>query len=716
MQNTPNAAEGARIEAHVPPEAYRFDLNLAQARVESGPAGDDSEFFHRFTFESASEPWPISDGTAQCTWMDGALVMDAQGKASMDSPIMSGVQASSAKAVLIYARVTGAEAFDMAWRGDNNEFDPKNTISIKTVANDSWVLYKVDTTPLKGWATGIENVTQVRFTLPEKSKIEIRSIGFALTVDPTAGKSHGLLDYMIEPRHMVHTLFARTPCSFEYDVKVMPNARLCTGLLQPKQQAIQFKVIVKEGEARTAVFDQKVDTASGVQNIAVDMSAFSGKTVQIRFEAVTDQPGNVAMWSNPVLERVFPVTEARRPINVVWYVIDCLRATNVGAYGYHRDTTPAIDAVARDGARFEWAFSPGTWTVDSVASFLTGLSPNAHGMMREYNKLPESIPMLQEILRQQGYTTVMFAQNPYLEQYTGYLRGFDETYRFRVRDIKSRDASPGNYKLNQNIEEYLGKNRERPFFMYVHSIEPHGPYVPPVHLRVFAQPDGKVDSGDLYDDCILWANINLEYTIGKLREAGLWNNTVLIVTADHGQAFPEWDEGINGHGLAPHLSRVWVPLVMRLPGFIPQGAVFSENVTGLDIPATLFDLLDIPPHPQFGGMSLLSLMDGSKKAEFQQRLVYPTGERRQWQAVVKDRWFFHDNEGKYELIDLHTKPHQSGNVAEAHPEIVKELLEASQRFREEEVAKNEQFSAQAPDVAVVDQGNQEALKALGYIE
>jgi len=708
-------SENVPLQSHVPPDCYRFDVRLGGAGVVSSPPRDDSKSVYRFSFTSAS-PWNVAEGSAHCEIADGVLAIKTETAASCDSPAMVGASPQGIGAILIQARVSGCSKFTFAWRGENADFLKENEASVDAAKSDDWVLYQLNTDKFRGWNSDLGNVGQVRLILPENTSIEIRSMDFVRSIDPFAGKSYGQMDYAPGKRKWLHSVFARTPCSLEYDVTVMPNARLTAGFLIPAPVPTQFRVLLVDGTERYVLAEKQMDTQNSMQEVAVDLSQWAGKNVKIRFEAESQQPGSVALWCNPALERVYPVTEANRPLNAVWYVIDCLRAMNVSSYGHERETTPTLDAVASEGARFEWCFSPGTWTVDSVSSFFTGLSPNAHGMMRTRFSIPESMHMLSEDLRTAGYATALFSTNPYMEKRLGFIRGFDEAYRFRVRGLANRkNATADNYPTNVAIGKFLEKNKENPFFIYIHTIEAHGPYVPPASLRVFAHPDGSVKQTDLYDDCILWADMNLEYVIGKLKAEGLWNNTLLIVSADHGQCIPEYDNGLDGHGKEPYLSRVRIPLVMRLPGIIPKGVVINENVQELDVPPTLFELLHIEPDPQFGGWSLLGVLNGSRKSEFAQRMLFPSGQNRKWQAVVDGKWYFHDNDGKLELYDLASDPTAKKDVSAEYNDIAQTMLSESRKYREAELEKGKTYPAES-DVAEISEEVKEELRALGYME
>jgi arylsulfatase A-like enzyme len=535
---------------------------------------------------------------------------------------------------------------------------------------------------------------------------------------PFGGKSYGQLDYKLAKREYAHTLFARTPCSLEYDVAVMKDARLETELIVPDAVPTVFRILVLEGENETALLEQEITQKSKRHRVAIDMSAWAGKEIRIRFEAESEEVGTVALWANPRLARTFPVTVSERPINVIWYVIDALRPANMSAYGYERETTPTVDAIAKEGVLFEWCFSPASWTVDSVSSFFTGLGPNAHDMRHNGRPLSDSMHVLPEILRDAGYSTGLFSHNPYLDQRLGFVRGFDVAHRYHIRGggVRRGGVALKNYPINKAIAEFLEEHKESPQFLYVHTLEPHHPYVPPLEFRVFSQPNGRANLVDTYDSCIAWADANLGYIIEGLKESGLWDNTLLIVSADHGECLPAHDSGLEGHGGAPYLSRVRIPLVMRLPGIFPEALTVSENVQALDIPRTLFELLNIEPDPQFAGQSLMGLVNGRENDKFSERTIFASGNDSKWEAAIKGRWFYMDNDGTGELLDLWSAPTQDANVIHEHPDLAKEMLEETKKHRASEMEKGKPYLTDAMSGPLLDEETRKELEALGYVD
>jgi arylsulfatase A-like enzyme len=709
--------ENTRVERHVLPESWRFDLILDNARTNVGAVPDESKPAYRISFQNGTPAWAFSGDTSTCAVVNNTLVFETKTGGACDSPVGNPLPSKDAQFVIMRVKASGCEEFTFAWRGDEDqEFDPAYASRIRVARPDAWVTYRLETRGLSAWRTTKEGLLQLRFGISGSGRLEIDYIELLPTMDMFAGKACGSLRYAVKRRLSRQALFARTPCTLDFDVTVMEKARLTTGLAIPERSPTRFRIAVADASGKEVLLDNLVRQANTWEDVSLDLSSSAGKRVTISFEAESERPGAIALWSSPTLARHYSVTESERPINVIWYVIDALRPDCLSAYGYERQTSATIDQVAAEGVRFERCFSPGTWTVDSVTSMFTGLSPIAHSVPELHPKPHEKMLFLPEVLRAAGYVTGQISQNPYVSEQRGLNRGFDEAGRYRVRDPRSsKKLTAQTYAPNRAVFRFLEKHTETPFFLYVHTLETHHPYLPPRSLLAFTQPDGSMRTADLYDDCVLWADIDLTVVADKMKELGLWNNTLLIVTADHGEGLMEKD-GVVGHGHEPFLCRVHIPLIMRLPGILPEGLVIKENVQTLDILPTLLELLGIPAVDQFGGDSLVGLIRGSEKEKLAQRTIFPCGDFPKWQAVVKGNWFFHDNDGKYELFDIETIPRQPVNVSEEHPDVVQAMLEEARRFQEVERAKGDLYPTDSEPTETIDKEDIEELKALGYLE
>jgi arylsulfatase A-like enzyme len=319
---------------------------------------------------------------------------------------------------------------------------------------------------------------------------------------------------------------------------------------------------------------------------------------------------------------------------VLWFVFDTTRADHLSLYGYPRPTSPHLDQVAREGVAFTRAYATAPWTLPSHASMLTGLYVHQHRADHGRFHLDTGIPMLSEFLLDAGYDTALFAGNPWLDAHSGLSRGFAHVVpagrtpmiekAFLAGLLRSRlsggEADKGALESNTAFKAWLEHRAAggRPFFVLVNYLEPHMPYhqVPAgdrerflpagttleeatsasnrfINLfsgRESGQPAAreKAIAQALYDGGI--ANIDRRFgeIIELLRRTGGLDDTLIIVTADHGELFGE--HGIYGHDLGLYDPLIHVPLVMRLPGRVPAGARIDAPVQLVDLFPTVLEL------------------------------------------------------------------------------------------------------------------------------
>lgn len=314
--------------------------------------------------------------------------------------------------------------------------------------------------------------------------------------------------------------------------------------------------------------------------------------------------------------------------NVVLITIDTLRADHLGCYGYERDTSPFLDEIASEGTRFADPVSAASWTKPATGTILTGLYPSRHGGLYFGSRLqlPEGEQSLAEAYRRAGYATAGFVSNPNIKRVFEFDRGFDEYFDAPVEDTLTlaclRESSFGrvwssltrhafNWKnandvraMNRHVFAWLDENKDERFFLYVHYIDPHEPYDPPDEYEAewVADHDGplgfpihnerkKKIGLDLYDGEIRYTDDHLRELKAKLEEHGLWENTVFVVTSDHGEEWYEKD--MLGHGFSLYQPVVQVPLIFHGPG-IPSGHVVEAPVQIVDLAATLLDVSGVP--------------------------------------------------------------------------------------------------------------------------
>jgi len=334
--------------------------------------------------------------------------------------------------------------------------------------------------------------------------------------------------------------------------------------------------------------------------------------------------------------------------NVVLIVWDTVRAYNLSAYGYSRNTTPNLALWARDGVLYKLASAPAPWTYPSHSSFFTGQWPFRLNSQWKFH-LDTPDPTLAEYLARRGYQTAGFAANTNCCNYeTGLARGFahfedfpltprcflgrtvpgrwilaNVLYRGHYHDMKWINLqSRGAWGTNEAFLGWLRERRpDRPYFAFLNYFDAHSPYVPPPgyegrfgirprpprdydFLLGIMDPTVKRDvqmARDCYDDCIAFLDDQLGRLLHELRSQGLLDNTVVIITSDHGEAFG--DRGRFGHAKGLNLDEIGVPLVILSPD-APAGLVVDSPVSLRDVPATVVDQLGLSDGSPFPGRSL----------------------------------------------------------------------------------------------------------------
>jgi arylsulfatase A-like enzyme len=466
----------------------------------------------------------------------------------------------------------------------------------------------------------------------------------------------------------------------------------------------------------------------------------------------------LALWA-PGCEAPAP---ARGP-NVLLITVDTMRADRLGCYGYPVPTTPNLDRLAREGVLFadctvQW---PKTWP--SMASLVTGAYPRTTGIQQEHRRLPEALTVLSEVFGRAGYRTAAVVANFNVGRALGFDQGFDhfvESWQERWEREKGKVAytnRPGRVKeytdaatvSRQGLAWLRESDADRPYFLWLHYMDPHGPYVPPapwsrtlenVHpsepVAIELLPDYQIQQPDgyagpiaelgfyrtQYDREVLYFDAQLGLLRRELEREGLLDDTVIILSADHGESFDEHRYYLE-HGKLAYQPTAQVPLLVRA-GAAPSGRVVRDAVGLIDVSATLPDLAGVAIPEQFEGRSLAPVALGEAGAELPPFVFVESGYvPGRSQRVVRDGpWkLIHvpaeadraDMTGEeLELYDLETDPGELINVARDNPDVVRRLFAVLEQWYEggpgtvpagEEI----DLDALAPEA-------REMLEALGY--
>lgn len=337
-----------------------------------------------------------------------------------------------------------------------------------------------------------------------------------------------------------------------------------------------------------------------------------------------------------------------KPRNLILITIDTLRADHLSAYGCRRATSPNLDRFMARGARFEWAFSSASYTAPSHITLMTGLYPSFTSVMLDngrFFKLSGKTITLAELCRDRGMRTAAIVSNPTLNRRLGLHQGF-AIYSDLQLDRGRETYVPKNAAdTTQEALEVLDLIHDAPFFLWVHYQDPHGPYTPPQTIETFSEPPvaaeqdktlevGKDTSGYKaiptyqvigderrasqytlrYDNEILYLDRQIQALFDRMIELRLVDNTLIVLTSDHGEAFSE-DEFYFAHSHSVGLDQVHVPLAMIGAGIKP-GTVLKTPVAAVDVYATMHEALDLPSVTRTPGQSLLeAVRQGREPAE-----------------------------------------------------------------------------------------------------
>lgn len=295
--------------------------------------------------------------------------------------------------------------------------------------------------------------------------------------------------------------------------------------------------------------------------------------------------------------------EQEQPVPVVIIAVDTLRADRLGCYGYPRPTSPELDALAGESFLFSRCFTPSPLTTPAFASLMTSMAPHRHGAKRNGLPIFPKISTLADVMKAKGYRTGAFISSwPLKAKLCGLNRGFD-TYE-EVFDkkrwlgvINPEGRAP---TVNQRVFEWLDRNEDEPFFLWVHYSEPHAPYL---HHKKFdfgynrwrkelyhrGSDFGKMRN---YDTEVGFVDHHIGRLIDRLRKDGLFGRALVVFMSDHGESFGE--HGEFGHGRKLFNSTLHVPLMVKLPGNHRGGTVLHHLVSLEDVAPTLLKLLGFP--------------------------------------------------------------------------------------------------------------------------
>lgn len=403
-----------------------------------------------------------------------------------------------------------------------------------------------------------------------------------------------------------------------------------------------------------------------------------------------------------------PAEPQRR--NLLLVSVDTLRADHLGVYGLEPSPSPSLDRLAASGTLFLDARTTTSWTLPALASLMTSLHASTHGCWDFRSRLDGSFETLAELLYAAGFETAAIASHTFLGAPFGLQQGFahydDDLVRPNLKASHKAVTSP---ELTDRAVAWLedrGNGGAR-WFLWVHYFDPHSDYLP--HEGI-SEAFGTRTPQERYVGEVAFTDRAIGRLLEALEDLGLAGETVVVVTADHGEEF--WEHGSYSHGRTLYSEVLHVPLLVRAPGF-PPGRV-AGTVSLVDVLPTVLELLDLPVPEGLHGRSLVPALAGEALAPrpaLAEVRLYPG---QHGDSLELDGWKLVRGTGSEapQLFDVRSDPGDERDVAAEHPEVVKRLgglLEAAVREAE----------ARAPGVRVtapLGADELRSLRDLGYIE
>ena len=356
----------------------------------------------------------------------------------------------------------------------------------------------------------------------------------------------------------------------------------------------------------------------------------------------------------------------RRP-NVLLITIDTLRADHLGSYGYAAAQTPALDALAARGLRFERATTVAPLTLPAHSSLMTGTFPAYHAVRDNGGYyLGDDQVTLAKVLRGRGYRTGGFISAFVLDGRWGIGQGFDGYYdnfdlsKYRLDIGLDAVQRPASEVVSKAIE-WLDQDRAQPFLAWVHMYEPHAPYDAPESVRTRFPPT----MVGAYDAEVATADAQIGRLLEHLRAAGRLDNTIVIALGDHGESLGEHDE--EQHGFFVYDVTTRIPLIIAGAGLGPR--VVRDQVRIVDVMPTILDLLRVDAPKVVQGASLLPLTRGSRLDLVAVSETWYPRHHYGWSELtsIRDERYHFIAAPRRELYDTQTDPGETHNIAEANP-------------------------------------------------
>ena len=491
--------------------------------------------------------------------------------------------------------------------------------------------------------------------------------------------------------------------------------------------------------------DYSFESIGGSKPFSADLplDELAGKAARLLFSVMSDSPSKSAgvIWQKLAL--TFPketrepaTTPGRAPVrmkdrvnNVVIIVMDALRFDMLGCYGNQEGMTPGMDEFAADSLVFRHAIAPAPYTIASTSSLFSSLLPESHGVRDGLDVFPEDIPNLARTLKENGYYTAALSGAPFITRKYGITRDCDLEVYLREDEAKEVGISTMDLgKVEEGVKQVAASGK--PAFIYFHYLPPHWPYRPPApfdkkyidssvvtneyrkRIRTFKGDSESEEVKELllhYKNNLVYADHVFRQTLEMLKRHGLYENSLVILTADHGEAFAE--HGALEHGNTVYDEMIRIPMIVRVPG--RQAREITQQIGSIDFFPTFVELLDLrlEGEPLFEGRSIAPLLAGNDMPPAGFYFSRASGEKLKF-CLRGERYKYIFTDYSDELYDLENDPLERENVAGNMPALTAALRQQGLLL----VATNSaRRGGERQEVELTEEEERE-LRNLGYLQ
>lgn len=570
--------------------------------------------------------------------------------------------------------------------------------------------------------------------------------------------------------YSLNCFFAQPKSQFAFDVKLPEKCYLEFGYgaleesLKKDNNQVHFRIELENKNGRESLFskDFKPSKKKQVIHEKIDMFPYGGEKVKIHFitESIVEDKGSGSrinnsypIWVNPILYQ--PSEE--KEFNFILLSLDTLRPDHLSCYGYNRRTSPNLDKLAEDSVLFENTFSTTSWTLPAHVSMITSLNTPHHRVINSRQRIPASSFTLADILRGENFICTAFTGGGFLSTKYGFSKGFDSYQELRKKGRDDSFRFNEAESLKENVSEWLDKNHNKKFFLFLHTYQPHTPYANESEIGKMFLPEGakwdmiieseiigeggqqntvlseeeKENVIALYDGEIRYTDEHLiQSLVEKLKELDIYDNTMIVITSDHGEEFYEHECWL--HGVSLYNESIKVPLIIKFPYSLYKGRRIKKIVRVVDIMPTILDMAKINTSShEMDGKSLLRIIKGKEKKarSFYSDLtihkfkddfpsIFSTN-RNNYKLILNKKMnspyikrTAKNVEGrKIELYNIEYDRDETRNVAGGYNyrNLYMELIEQLEKFYE-------RLKTTASETVEIDKELRRNLKALGYMK